>query len=199
MAQRWQHGSPSSAAQPALASDGAAQPSSRRGGAEQPTFIQLPDATSEQTVRFYNVGRRLSIPPPPPPRRPRRLSIPPPPPPPAKRVVPPPPPPPLRGDVNAACGGADAGVHRFASAPLQAEPGDFHAVGIPGTTRVILVPKTPECSGSPFSPATPKEEFLDTPSSELRDYEERKAWDAMRLAGTPKYTLVAAGMFFAPV
>ena len=33
---RWQHGSPSSAAQPALASDGAAQLSSLPGGAEQP-------------------------------------------------------------------------------------------------------------------------------------------------------------------
>ena len=38
---RWQHGSPSSAAQPALASDGAAQPSSLPGGAEEPSFIQL--------------------------------------------------------------------------------------------------------------------------------------------------------------
>ena len=36
MARRWQHGSPSSAAQPALASDGAAQPSSLPGSAEQP-------------------------------------------------------------------------------------------------------------------------------------------------------------------
>ena len=36
MARRWQCGRPSSAAQPALASDGAAQPSSLPGGAEQP-------------------------------------------------------------------------------------------------------------------------------------------------------------------
>ena len=36
MARRWQHGRPSSAAQPALASDGAAQPSSLPGGAEEP-------------------------------------------------------------------------------------------------------------------------------------------------------------------
>ena len=39
MARRWQHGSPSSAAQPALASDGAAQPSSLPGGAAQPTLL----------------------------------------------------------------------------------------------------------------------------------------------------------------
>ena len=39
MAQRWQHGSPSSAAQLVLASDGAAQPSSLPGGAAQPTLL----------------------------------------------------------------------------------------------------------------------------------------------------------------
>ena len=45
MARRWQQGSPSSAAQPDLASDGAAQPSSLPGGAEQPSFTQLSDDT----------------------------------------------------------------------------------------------------------------------------------------------------------
>ena len=65
MARRWQHGSPSSAAQPALASDGAAQPSSLPGGAAQPTslsdgaeqpiFCQLPESTTELAVGFYNV------------------------------------------------------------------------------------------------------------------------------------------------
>ena len=65
MAQRRQHGSPSSAAQPALASDGAAQPSSLPGGAaqptllsdgaEQPTLCQLPESTKELAVGFYNV------------------------------------------------------------------------------------------------------------------------------------------------
>ena len=60
MARRWQHGSPSSAAQPALASDGAAQPSSLPGGAEQPSFTQLSDDTSELTVGFYNMGIQLA-------------------------------------------------------------------------------------------------------------------------------------------
>ena len=59
MARRWQHGRPSSAAHPALASDGAAQPSSLPGGAEQPSFTQLSDDTSELTVGFYNVGIQL--------------------------------------------------------------------------------------------------------------------------------------------
>jgi len=65
MARRWQHGSPSSATQPALAPDGAAQPSSLPGGAAQPTslsdgaeqpiFCQLPESTTELAVGFYNV------------------------------------------------------------------------------------------------------------------------------------------------
>ena len=59
MARRWEHDIPSSAAQPALASDGAAQPSSLPGGAEHPSFTQLSDDTSELTVGFYNVGIQL--------------------------------------------------------------------------------------------------------------------------------------------
>ena len=42
MAQRWQHGSPSSAAQPALASGGAPQPSCLPGSAEQPADESYP-------------------------------------------------------------------------------------------------------------------------------------------------------------
>ena len=60
MALRWQHGSPSSAAQPALASDDAAELSSLPSGAEQPSIIQLSDDTPELTVGFYNVGIQTS-------------------------------------------------------------------------------------------------------------------------------------------
>ena len=67
MARRWQHGRPSSAAQPALASDrtaqpvsflpgGAAQPTLLSDGAEQTMLCELPESTKELAVGFYNVG-----------------------------------------------------------------------------------------------------------------------------------------------
>ena len=52
MARHLQHGSPSSAAQPALASDGAAQPSSLPSGAAQPTLVSdvTPFATGTKST-----------------------------------------------------------------------------------------------------------------------------------------------------
>ena len=60
MARPWQHCSPSSAAQPALASDGVAQLSSLPGDAEQLSITELSDDTSELIVGFYNVGIQLA-------------------------------------------------------------------------------------------------------------------------------------------
>ena len=55
-----QHETPSSAAQPAFALNGAEQASLLPGNVEQASFTQLPDDTSEMTVGFYNVGIQLN-------------------------------------------------------------------------------------------------------------------------------------------
>ena len=58
---RWQHGSPSSAAQPVLASEGAARPSYLPGGAEQPVITQLSDDTLYSDAAQSAAARRRML------------------------------------------------------------------------------------------------------------------------------------------